>query len=117
MFTSYDYFIYFIIFIKILFFISIFALVNYKHKMKYNEELYEKKTKIARFFKIRLEFIFIASVSILLIVVFNPFRKNKIVIHENTKLLLFLFGILILINEDWKMIAKTLPAYKELFSK
>lgn len=90
-----DIFILFIIIIKILFIcLSIFHVISVHSKHnKYESQLL--------FWKQKTEFIFIISMSILLIYFFNPFGQ-KTIMHKKTKLLFFLFGIILLITADWK---------------
>jgi hypothetical protein len=66
-------------------------------KGKENSDLY----KTLFYWKGRIEFIFVILMSFLLIYLFNP-RKNKThIINAETKLLLYLFGFVLLITADW----------------
>jgi hypothetical protein len=57
-------------------------------------------TKI-EYWKARSEFTFITLMSILLIYLFNPRANNTNMINSETKLLLYLFGFVLLLTENW----------------
>jgi Ca2+/H+ antiporter len=93
-FTSY---IFIIFAVKILFISCSIINIYLKFKGKENSDLY----KTLFYWKGRIEFIFVVLMSILLIYLFNP-RKNKTtMINGETKLLLYLFGFVLLITADW----------------
>ena len=93
-FTSY---IFLLFALKIVFMIMAFTTIYLKFKHKQNSELY----KVLFYWKGRVEFIFVILMSFLLIYLFNP-RKNRLsMINGETKLLLYLFGIVLLITADW----------------
>jgi len=109
--TTLDFFILFIIFIKIVFILSAVGHLIFSHSSS------NKATKIDPklvFWKERTEFIFIASMAILLIYHFKP-GKNK-PISEETSLLFFLFGWILLITAEWGLFFKEAPWYKKLVS-
>ncbi len=54
------------------------------------------------YWKGRFEFIFVFLMSFLLIYLFNP-RKPNVVLDYETKLLLFLFGFILLITAKWSV--------------
>jgi hypothetical protein len=54
------------------------------------------------YWKSRFEFIFVFLMSFLLIYLFNPMRPN-VVIDSETKLLLFLFGFMLLLTAKWNL--------------
>jgi hypothetical protein len=61
----------------------------------------DKKLETIEFWKDRFEFMFITLMSILLIYLFYP-RANRInMIDGETKLLLYLFGFVLLLTENW----------------
>ena len=120
--TNYIYssYIYFIIIIKIIFIIlSIYSIILSKKttkttKTKTTKTKTTKTTLNDKYFKIiywreRMEFIFIISMAILLIFLFNPFytinniNYKKCEINYQTRLLLFLFGIILVITSNWKL--------------
>ena len=51
--------------------------------------------------KSRVEFVFIILMSLLLIYLFNPRRDRKAMINKETEVVLFLFGIVLIITADW----------------
>lgn len=53
------------------------------------------------FWKSRVEFVFIFLMSVLLIYLFNPRRDRKEMINKETEVVLFLFGIVLIITADW----------------
>ena len=55
------------------------------------------------YWKERIEFIFIVLMSLLLIYLFSPTQKQNVVINGETKLLLFLFGLILLITSKWNI--------------
>ena len=90
-------FIYFTLFIKVCYFITYLAIIifTHRHNEKYIKELENMKHV--------LEFIFMVLISLFLLVLFNPFIKFNIVINDHAKLLLFFYGILVLLNADWEL--------------
>jgi len=94
---NFDIFITFIILIKVLF--IIFSLIHLNFIIKKDEE---NKTNIeAVYWRNRLEFIFTISMAILLIYLFNPRYDNQKLITHETKLLLYLFGFILIIIAEW----------------
>lgn len=85
-----------IIIVKLAFIIFSLIYLYYTLKKKTSDP---KAIKI-KFWKERLEFIFIFLMSIFLIILFNPRTPSKPLSYE-TKLLLYLFGIISLITADW----------------
>jgi hypothetical protein len=70
--------------------------------------------KKVNYWKDRLEFIFIALMSCLLIYLFNP-RQNRIaLIDYETGLLLYLFGFVLIITANWGLFIKESPFMKNL---
>ena len=58
------------------------------------------------YWKERFEFIFIALMSILLIYLFNPRSNKNITIDRETKILLYLFGFILLLTAKWDIFFK-----------
>lgn len=110
--------------IKILFMILAFYSLYLKHKylkeytkeptssIKTNDEILFKYNN-AIFWKDRVEFIFVSLMSFLLLYLFIPFKKHEMNINYEIKLLLFLFGIILIINANWKLFFNTSPIYNE----
>lgn len=93
----FDYFISFIIFLKVLFILFSLIHIYYKVKKDENNEINER----AVFWKHHIEFVFIACMAILLIYLFNPRLNNQKMITNETKLLLYLFGFILLFTANW----------------
>jgi len=94
-FTAY---IYLIIFIKLCFILLAISHIFLKVKGEENSDI----DKNIVYWKERTEFIFVFLMAILLIYLFNP-RKPTAVITGETKILLFLFGFILLITAKWNI--------------
>ena len=70
-------------------------------KAKGNEK--SSLDKKIEYWKERLEFIFVFLMAILLIYLFNPRNDRTQVIDKETKLLLYLFGFVLLITAKWNV--------------
>jgi uncharacterized membrane protein SirB2 len=112
---AYDNYVSFIIFIKILF--IFFAVVTFllKTKIKYSNNKNDDKKIITIYnnlsvCKETLEFLFIISIALICIIVFYPFYKEQVIIDRHTRLLLFLYGFIILITANWSVLTK-LPTW------
>jgi hypothetical protein len=66
-----------------------------------NNKNYKNSMIIIDRLKNQVEFIFTIMMAILIIILFSPFYKEKIVIDYETRMLLYLFGFLIIITADW----------------
>lgn len=110
--TSLDKFVFFIILIKIVFALSAVGHIILTHMP--NDALEKKYDEKLVYWKERTEFIFIVSMSILLIYHFKP-GKNK-PIGEETSILFFLFGWILLITSKWSLFFTEAPWYKSLVS-
>jgi hypothetical protein len=110
--TSFDYFIFFIILIKIIFVISAIGYVILSHST--NEKAKQVDPKLL-YWKERTEFIFIISMAILLIYHFNP-RFSKKPINEETSLLFFLFGVVLILTAKWSLFIHEAIWYKKIVS-
>jgi hypothetical protein len=64
------------------------------------------------YWKERFEFIFIILMSILLIYLFNPRYNHQVVIDYEMKLLLYLFGFILIITADWDTFIKESKFFK-----
>jgi len=100
----------FIFLIKIGFIIMAVTHVYLKAK---GEEKSDLDKKIL-YWKERFEFIFIALMSILLIYVFNPRTDRTILVDKETKILLYLFGFILLITAKWDLFIKESPLFKKI---
>jgi len=91
-------FIYLIFAVKICFISVSISHVYLKVKGKTDSDLDKKFI----YWKERFEFIFILLMAILLIYLFNPRMERNVIINGETKLLLYLFGIVLLITANWE---------------
>jgi hypothetical protein len=105
-----DLFIRFIIFIKVCFIIFVITHSYLKKTGKLNSDLDKK----AVYWKDRLEFIFKALMALLIIYLFNPRYKRETIIDYETKVLLFLFGFILLITADWSAFFKESEWFQKL---
>jgi hypothetical protein len=76
---------------------------------KDNPELNEKLIYI----KNRIDFIFKVLMAILLIYVFNPRRPMIKRLTPHAILLLYMFGVIMLITDDWGVFVKTAPWFEK----
>lgn len=107
-----DYLIFFIILVKIVFIISAIGHIYFSHStIKQAKNIDDKLI----YFKERTEFVFIISMSILLIYHFNP-RFSQKPINSETSLLFFLFGWILIITAKWGLFITEAPWYKEIVS-
>ena len=90
-------FIYLIFAVKICFISVSISHVYLKVKGKTDSDLDKKFI----YWKERFEFIFILLMAILLIYLFNPRMERNVIINGETKLLLYLFGVVLLITANW----------------
>ena len=89
----------FIFLIKIGFIIMTITHIYLQAKGKKKSDL----DKNILYWKERFEFIFIAMMSILLIYLFNPRVDRSVLIDKETKILLYLFGFILLITAKWNL--------------
>lgn len=108
--NKFDIYIIFIFLIKIGF-IGM-ALIHLYLKLKHKEDT-DLDKKIL-YWKERFEFIFITLMSILLIYLFNPRHDRSILIDHETKILLYLFGFVLLITADWDVFIREAPWFSTL---
>jgi hypothetical protein len=64
------------------------------------------------YWKERTEFIFIVLMSCLLIYLFYPKQNQNVVINGETKLLLFLFGLILIITAKWNVFIEDAKWFK-----
>jgi hypothetical protein len=100
--NKYDMYVTFIFLIKIGFILMAISHIYLKSKGEEKSDLDKK----VLYWKERFEFIFIAAMSILLIYLFNPRKDKNMLIDKETKVLLFLFGFILLITAKWGIFFK-----------
>ena len=113
-----NYYIIFIFIIKILFLYFAITTEYYTLKIKKdpkNKE-YLQKQKTNLYWKDRFEFIFIILMSFLLLNTFNPRSTKPIFLDFETKLLLCIYAIVILITANWQTFIGESPELKYLQS-
>ena len=107
---AFDCLIYFTFFIKLVFLVSTISLKYLEHKNK------NANTQTLVFWKERSKFIFKACISIILIILFNPRRKTPLVIDSETKLLLYLYGFIVIFQADWGQFIKESPLNRTTYT-
>ena len=110
--TSLDFFVFFIILIKIIFIISAIGHLILSHSKSTQAENLDPTLV---YWKERTEFIFIISMAILLIYHFYPSLYKKS-ISEETSLLFFLFGWILILTAKWSIFIHEAPWYKLIVS-
>jgi heme/copper-type cytochrome/quinol oxidase subunit 2 len=98
---AYDNYVFCIIIIKIIYIILALITLFFKIKIKNsknNENILNIYNKLVVYKKI-LEFIFMISTALVCIIIFYPYYKDEIFVDKETKLLLFLFGFIIIITQ------------------
>jgi len=90
-------YVYLIFGVKIIFILLAISHIYLKTKGQNNSDLDKKIV----YWKERSEFVFILLMSFFLIYLFNP-RYNNRVIDKDSKLLLYLFGFVLIITADWE---------------
>ena len=108
--NSFNAYISFIFVIKIVF--VVLAVIHIYDKMKRQTNTPQDKNIV--FWKDRMEFIFIIMMSLLLIYLFNPRYNKPIVLDYETKLLLFLFGFILIITAKWKIFVKESALFQKI---
>ncbi len=89
------------------------ALAVYSLYIKAKKPQDKKLLTTIQFWKERMEFIFITLMSIFLIYLFNPRANNINLISGEVKLLLYLFGFVLLLTENWSSFIHESPLFKQ----
>jgi len=105
-----DYFLFFIILIKVIFLGAAIGHLILSHL--YNEKAQKLDPKLV-YWKERTEFVFIISMSILLIYQFHPLLSKK-PLDQETSLLFFLFGWILINTAKWSLFIKEAHWYKQI---
>jgi hypothetical protein len=108
--NKYNLYITFIILLKAGF--IILALTHLYFKFKHQE--HSPTDEKVLYWKERIEFIFIITMALLLIYIFNPRSNNLQVIDKETKILFYLFGFILLITAKWDPFMRETKWYKYL---
>lgn len=107
--TTIDFFILFIIFIKIIFVISAITHVILSHSKNHKAQQIDP---IVVYWKERTEFVFIVTMAILLVYHFNPRLPRPYINHE-TSILFFLYGLVLIFTAKWSLFISEAPWYKD----
>jgi hypothetical protein len=107
--SSIDFFLLFIVIIKIVFVLAAIGHIFLSHSTNKKASTIDPKLV---YWKERTEFIFIISMAILLVYHFNP-RWPQLEINSETRLLFFLFGIVLIITSDWNLFITEAEWYKK----
>ena len=97
--NKFDYFIYLIFSVKVIFILLALSQRYYKIAGKKDTD----RDKNIEYWRNRIEFIFVILMSILLIYLFNPRFNRELLINGETKLLLFLFGFVLILTAKWNI--------------
>jgi hypothetical protein len=111
--TVYNIYIVLIVIIKLLF--GILTLVHLYFFITGNTESAVDKKIL--FWTSRIEFIFIAMLSGLLIYVFNPSSPKELKIDMETRLLIYVLGFVLLLTADWGIFIRESPLLKKVAQK
>jgi len=87
----------FIICIKLIYISLTIWRIILKHQTKEGTDLYKNVV----YWKDRVEFIFTALMAVLLIILFNPRNGKLLDITTEERILLFVFGWILLLTADW----------------
>jgi len=98
-------FVFMIIFVKILF--MIFYTIQLYYKKINNQKMYVWSS----YWRELLEFIFIILMSILCIVLFNPLNKDRCINDHHIRVLLLVYGFVVLVTSDWDKFLDKLPKW------
>ena len=108
--NSYTSYIILIFIIKIIFILLAVSHIYLKTKGQENTDLDNK----ILYWKKQLELIFKLLMALLLIFLFRPTTDKNIVINGETRILLFLFGFILLITAPWQNIISETKWFKSL---
>jgi hypothetical protein len=95
--------------IKFFFIILVLIEIYLEYENVSNKKTHTNKTnKTKKLDKIksllrRVKFVFMIMMSLLIIYLFNPFSNRVDLINYETKLLIFIFGIILIITAEWQV--------------
>jgi hypothetical protein len=99
--------IYFIFFVKIIYLLTNLAVKYFKHiEQNDKQKKYAGLISSLEYWSERTEFVFIISMSVLLMFLFNPWHVRVPSIDKETRTLLFLYGFIIIFTADWGLFFK-----------
>ena len=98
--TFYVFYIYFLIIVKTIFVLSTMIVFYYEYKYKgTNSKEIIVFIEDLKQFRQQVDVVFVIGMSFLLIALFNPWNKKLLIIDNETKMLLYLYGIFNILNE------------------
>jgi hypothetical protein len=106
----FDMYITLIFVVKVAFILLALTHLHYRTK----GELDSKNDKNVVYWKERCEFVFIVLMSLLLIYVFNPRQPKLYLINNETKILLYLFGFILILTAKWEVFFKESKLLKDV---
>ena len=108
------------LYIRLIFLVKIvyIGLAIYEKYTKHKEPKNTKKIEKTKYLKERVETLFKGLMAVLLILLFNPrTTKDTIKLDYETRLLLYLFGFILLLTADWKNIFHGTPKTIQLIQE
>ena len=110
---------YFTIYITLIFIVKLIFIILALYNLYLKRSSNKSKADIAKqeeieFWKDRVEFVFIFLMSILLIYLFNPRFNNMSMINRETKVLLTLFGFVLLITAKCSTFFQESKTFKQV---
>ena len=106
----YSSYIIFVFIVKIIFIVLAVTHIYLKAKGKIESSL----DKNIVYWKDRFEFIFAFLMALLLLYLFNPMQGKSVMISGETKLLLYLFGFVLLITAKWNTFIEEAKWFKKI---
>lgn len=98
------YYVLLLVVVKIISLFLAFSLFLINKSIENKPEVKEKYNNLLRIYsksEEQFHFIFNILMAILLIMLFNPYAKDPIIVNNEDKTILWLFGYLLLISADW----------------
>lgn len=98
------YYIFLILVVKIIVLFLVISSFLINKSIENKPEVKQKYTHLLKIYsniKEQIHFIFGILMGILLIILFNPYTKNPIILNNEDKIILWLFGYVLIISADW----------------
>ena len=104
----YDRLVYFLFFIKIIYYITILCILGLTNYNKTHSSLnISKIISFLEYWNQVCHFIFYILISLMLIYIFNPFKDKTYLIDNTVRFLFFILGIIYLFNVNWTLFFKS----------
>ena len=93
----------FVVFVKCLFLFFALRHLYFRAMLlkQPNNATYKESLEKTKIYKDKTEFVFTNLMALLFIYIFNPRNQNEKYIEKETKLLMYIFGFVIIITSDW----------------